>query len=415
MRLAIAASHPVQYYAPLFRAVARRLDVTVFYAHRVTPRDQAQAGFGVGFDWDVDLLSGYRSTFLTNVAREPSLVGFGGCDTPEIGRRLAEGRFDAVLVLGWQFKSYIQAIAAAKRFGLPVLARGDSQLPTRRSAPKRAVKRVVYPPLLRLFDAALYVGERSRAYWTAYGYPSLRLFFSPHAVDAAWFAERATDAVRAGMRARLDIGEGDKVVLFAGKLVAFKRPLDVVMAASLLRREGMALSVLVAGAGPLSPAMSAAAREQGVPLHDLGFCNQTQMPAAYAAADVLALPSDARETWGMVANEALACGRPLALSDAVGAAPDLVGDGMAGRAFPAGDVDALADALRGVIERPPSPEALERKSRAYSLCAAADGIEAAVAAVLFRRNSRRHSLSWFPSRREREPTPAALPSRPERS
>src|SRR5947209_8530298 len=54
MHLALVASHPVQYQAPLFRELARRFDLTVFFAHRATPQDQADAGFGVGFDWDVD-------------------------------------------------------------------------------------------------------------------------------------------------------------------------------------------------------------------------------------------------------------------------------------------------------------------------------------------------------------------------
>jgi hypothetical protein len=95
VRLAIVASHPIQYHAPIFRALARQIDLTVFFAHRATPADQAHAGFGVGFDWDVDLLSDYEHVFLRNVARKPSLEHFAGCDTPDLGRRLAEGRFDA--------------------------------------------------------------------------------------------------------------------------------------------------------------------------------------------------------------------------------------------------------------------------------------------------------------------------------
>ena len=73
MRLAIVASHPIQYHAPLFRELAKRVDLTVFFAHRATPADQAKAGFGVDFDWDIDLLSGYEHVFLHNVARNPGL------------------------------------------------------------------------------------------------------------------------------------------------------------------------------------------------------------------------------------------------------------------------------------------------------------------------------------------------------
>jgi glycosyltransferase involved in cell wall biosynthesis len=384
MRLAFVTSHPIQYYAPLFRALAQRLDLVVFFAHRATASDQAKAGFGVEFDWDVALLAGYAHEFLRNVATRPALDRLSGCDTPEIGERIREGQFDAVLVQGWYLKSFLQAVFAAKLQGLPVLVRGDSHLDTPRSALKRTAKSVVYPAFLRLFDAALHVGERSRAYWMHYGYPASRLFFSPHCVDAAWFAARATAQARAELRARLGVGSDAKVALFAGKLVPLKRPMDVVAAAARLKAGGRELCLLISGAGPLESEMSAAARTAGVPIHMLGFCNQTMMPKAYAAADVLVLPSE-QETWGLVANEALACGRPVVLSDAVGSAPDLAGDGSAGRVFPVGNVGALAKAIADLYDCPPVPQAIATKSAAYSLERAAEGIHRASEFVAHRR------------------------------
>lgn len=376
MRLAIAASHPIQYYAPLFRELARRIDLKVFYAHRATGEDQANAGFDVGFEWDCDLYSGYAYEFLSNTARHPSLDRFGGCDTPEIYDRLKQGRYDALLVLGWLRKSFIQAIVAAKRLGIPVLVRGDSQLNTPRSAAKRMAKRVVYPIFLRQFDAALYVGQRSLDYWAYFGYPSSRLFFSPHCVDTQWFASNATDTARARIRAKLDISPDAKVALFAGKLVAFKRPLDVIAAAGLMKGQGFSLEVLVAGAGPLEPELTAAARKASVPLHLLGFCNQSEMPGAYAASDVLVLPSE-RETWGLVANEALACGRTIVISDAAGCAPDLARPEV-GVTFPVRNITAMATAIANVLTFPRNSFAIANVSASHSLQVASDGIIAAI-------------------------------------
>ena len=84
MRIGFLVSHPIQYYTPIFRELAKRCDLTVFFAHRQTAAGQAKAGYGVAFEWDVDLLSGYQSRFLTNVARQPSTDAFSGCDTPGI-------------------------------------------------------------------------------------------------------------------------------------------------------------------------------------------------------------------------------------------------------------------------------------------------------------------------------------------
>lgn len=374
LRLAIVTSHPIQYQTPLFRELAGQCDLTVFFAHRATSGDQAAAGFGVGFHWDVDLLSGFRHVFLSNVAAEPGLGHFSGCDTPEILDRLRDGAFDAVLICGWHLKALVQALYAAKRLGLPALARGDSQLQTPRAMWKKSIKAAAYPLFLRLFDAALYVGERSRSYWKHYGYPAHRMHFSPHCIDTVWFAARATPKARAALRHRLRIDDADAVILFAGKLVEFKRPLDVVAAASRLRRDGVMAHVLVAGSGPLADDMRSAAEVSGVPLHLLGFCNQTEMPAAYAASDVLVLPSDGSETWGLVANEALACGTPIVVSDAAGCAPNLAADGAVGRTFPVGDVVALATEVAAALRAPPPADAIHGLSERYSLSSAAAGI-----------------------------------------
>jgi glycosyltransferase involved in cell wall biosynthesis len=170
--------------------------------------------------------------------------------------------------------------------------------------------------------------------------------------------------------------------MFAGKLVPFKRPLDLVAAAARLKSDGLDLEVLVAGAGPLEGELEKRAGECGIRQHLLGFRNQTEMPAAYAAADVLVLPSDGNETWGLVANEALACGRPVVLADTVGAAPDLAADGRAGRTYPMGNIAALGDALAEILRLPPTHQAITTKSTAYGVPAAADGIERAVAAAV---------------------------------
>ena len=380
MRLAVLTSHPIQYYAPLFRELARDLDLHVFFAHKASPSEQAAAGFGANFDWDVDLISGYAHTFLANVARQPGTGHFSGCDTPEIGARLQQGGFDVLLVLGWHLKSFLQGIVAAKRLALPVLVRGDSHLGTPRSRLKTMVKRLAYPPLLRMFDGALYVGQRSRAYYEHYGYPNDRLTFSPHCVDTEWFAARATAPARAELRKKLGIGAETKVVLFAGKLLPFKRPLDVIEAAAMCRSRGLKIEVIVAGDGMMRQAVMAEAAASNVPLHCLGFCNQTEMPAAYAAADCLVLPSES-ETWGLVANEALACGKPVIVSGACGCAPDLA-DGAAGISFTCGDVQALAAAMETMLKNPPSAQAIAALSASWTLQAAANGIRKAVDKVL---------------------------------
>src|SRR5262249_59786496 len=103
LRLGILLTHPIQYYSPWLRALSgeQGIDLTVYYAHRQTPQGQAEAGFGVAFDWDVPLLDGYRYQFLRNIAGHANVSDYWGCDTPEIADVIAGERYDAFLVLGW--------------------------------------------------------------------------------------------------------------------------------------------------------------------------------------------------------------------------------------------------------------------------------------------------------------------------
>jgi glycosyltransferase involved in cell wall biosynthesis len=376
VHLAVLTSHPIQYHAPLFRALAQAVDVHVLFASRASPAEQARAGFGTPFEWDVDLTSGYAHSFLQNVARHPATDRFSGCDTPHIGSRLRQGRFDALLVMGWNLKAYLQGVRAAKRLGIPVMVRGDSHLDTPRSRLKTAAKALLYPRFLRLFDAALYVGQRSRSYYAHYRYPSDRLFFSPHCIDAAWFGARSTDEERYRLRALHNIAPETMVLLFAGKCLPLKRPGDLIVAAARYSAGSRRAEVMVAGSGELEPSLRQAAQSLGVRLHLLGFRNQSEMPAAYAAADCLVLPSDS-ETWGLVANEALACGRPIIVSTACGCGADLARDGNVGRTYPTGDTEALAAAIADLAAAPPSPSAIAALSHTYSVDAAVAGIRRA--------------------------------------
>lgn len=381
-RLAVVASHPIQYQAPLFRALAERVDLHVYFAHRQMPEQQGEAGFGVSFDWDTDLLSGYEHSFLDNRARRPGTQRYAGCDTPQIAASLTRGRFGAVLTMGWYLKSYVQALVAGRRLGLRSMVRGDSTLASRRGPLVGLVKRLLYPALFRRIDAFLVVGQRSRAYLEAFGVGAERMFWSPHAVDNAWFAS-AADAARPGrsaVRESLGVGADERMVLFVGKLLPGKRPLDVVLALARLRERGIPARGVFVGGGMLRDEIEEIAGQLGVPVTMAGFRNQTQLPAVYAAAEVLVLSSD-QETWGLVVNEAMACGVPAVVSSAAGCADDLVDAGRTGEVYRCGDVEALADAIARILpvaSSGPVKAALANKMSEYSLDRSVDGIVDAI-------------------------------------
>ncbi len=379
-KLGIFTSHPIQYQAPLFRELARQCDLHVFFAHKQTAQAQAAAGFGVAFEWDVDLLAGYAHTFLPNVAKHPDTGSFFGCDTPEIANQINAGGFDAVLVMGWHLKCFWQAIRACHIGAVPVLVRGDSQLGTPRSWLKHAAKKVLYPWVIGQFDACLYVGKRNYEYLRHYGARADRLFFSPHCIDTLAFGDAAVLVDRSALRASWGLKLQDKAVLFAGKLVAGKRPEDLVRSVAQLGQQGRRVVLVLAGDGPQRQYLQDLGASLGVPMVFLGFCNQSRLPAIYRAVDLLVLPS-ASETWGLVVNEALACGTPCVVSEACGCAPDMINPGVSGEVFETGNTEALAVGLTKALRIHRDSELLAAHSGRYSVAATAAGVLMAVAAL----------------------------------
>jgi glycosyltransferase involved in cell wall biosynthesis len=228
--------------------------------------------------------------------------------------------------------------------------------------------------MIRRFDGYLYVGQRSRAYFERYGAPPSRLFFAPHCVDNDAFGGALRPPRAVGARRRL---------LFAGKLIERKHPADLIRAAALLQGQGAKVEVAFAGSGELEAELRRTAAEVGVPAVFHGFVNQSELPATYAAADALVLPSDARETWGLVVNEAMACGLPAVVSDVVGCGPDLIDEGLTGAVFPFGDVAGCAQAIERVLAFDParSRAAISAKMAVYSPERTARGIMDAAAAL----------------------------------
>ncbi|MBZ0087658.1 MAG: glycosyltransferase family 4 protein [Thermomonas sp.] len=346
MRVAMVTTHPIQYQVPWLRLLGQQagIELQVFFA--MVP-DAAEQGreFGVAFEWDMPLLEGYAHTVLENVAKRPSLTEFRGCDTPGIGRALREGRFDAVIVNGWGTKMALQALWACKRQGIPCIVRGEAN----GLRPRARWKRFLHARLLARYAACLAIGSNNRDYLRAAGVPDKRIFATPYCIDNLRFRDAAErwrqELGVSALRARFGLDSARTVFLFSGKFVEKKRPGDIIEAVRRLPEVVRSnIQILLVGDGPLREQLQQAA--QGLPVHFAGFLNQSEITAAYAASDALLLPSDSGETWGLVVNEAMACGLPALVSDQVGCAVDLVTPGATGEVFGCGDVAALAALLK---------------------------------------------------------------------
>ena len=352
MRLAIVATHPIQYYAPLFRRLAARADmaVHVFYGWEGSASAPAMdRGFGHAIQWDIPLLEGYPFTVLANVSSDPGTHHYRGIVCPELNERLTAWKPDAILVYGWNFHSHLQTLRSFHG-RLPILFRGDSTLIDHRRLMAALARRALLRWVYRHIDLALYVGVNNHAYYRWCGVDEDRLMWAPHSVDNDRFTDPAGELQEAAnaWREQLGIPATSAAVLFAGKLEPKKAP-DVLLRA-FIQRNRSDEHLLIVGSGPLERSLRADAGDR-TNIHFLGFQNQSRMPVVYRLGDLFVLPSRGPgETWGLAVNEAMASGRPVIVSDRVGCGPDLVRNRVSGEVVPANDADALQAAIGRILD-----------------------------------------------------------------
>lgn len=381
IRLLVVATHPVQYQAPYFQALAARagIDLKVLYAVLPTPEQQG-VGFETPFQWDVPLLDGYEWREIEDVHGADG-PGFGALSAPRVRSQLERERADALLVTGWHSKVLVQAARAARRLRLPVLVRGESN----DLAPRPWWKRLGHRRLFRSFTHFLAIGRANRRFYERAGVAADRIFESPYAVDNARFVAAAEQhrPHRNELRRSWNVAGDGFCVLFAGKFQPKKRPFDLLEALEQARKTRSDLRLLMVGSGELDATLRERARERRLPVTFTGFLNQTEIPRAYAAADALVLPSDSSETWGLVVNEAMASGLPAIVSDRVGCREDLIQDGTTGFSFALGDTRALAACMTTLAEDPIRAAAMGDAAKvrvvgSYSIERAVDGVIAAL-------------------------------------
>jgi glycosyltransferase involved in cell wall biosynthesis len=395
LRLAIFASHPTQYQAPIFRALAAipGIKPVILFGsdHGVT--ESFDSGFGHAVKWDIPLLEGYEHRFLTNVARRKDVNAFMGISVPSVRAVITRESFDAVLVMGWQTRGHVQAIRAARRARVPILLMGDSILATHpSSSPKATMRRLfwlpirkkLYAAILSRIDGALTVGTRNEAYFRSFGLTSEKLHWVGHGVDNDRFdiGPRERAEARKDIRSGLGFSADDFVFLSVAKIQEKKRPLDLFAAFHRIAERHSNARLLYLGDGPLRSRLESEIRALGLESRArvIGFVNQAELPRWYAECDCLVLPSDSRETWGLAVNEALASGMPVVVSDAVGCAPDLVKPGVNGRIFSFGDVESLVEAMTWAIEMTPQQrESVAVEARATVANASPSRIAARIA------------------------------------
>lgn len=368
-RIGVITYRPIQYHAPLYQRLAERnkveLDVLFLSDAGYTP--VLDEGFGIHVTWDIDVLSGYRHQFLsteghpTRWAKQISTL-FKWIPS-----------HDAVIIHGYDDPRMMMTVAASRLLRVPYLLRGASHPQSNATGIRRFLRHAVARAAVSGSACGLPVGILSEEFFRQYG--ARKIVCAPNSIDDERFA-RQPNLKRPELLARWGLDEQRPVILFSGKLIPRKRPLDLVAAVSRLSQE---VTIIFVGDGSLAQEIRAALRPgDGVVT---GFINQSALPSYYHASDILVLPSEV-EVWGLVVNEAMAAGVLPVVSDNVGSAPDLVRG--VGEIYPCGDINSLTDALGRAlthIKDPATRIQMQRHVARNSLQRTVDAYEEAILSV----------------------------------
>ena len=345
VKVLLVVTHPVQYAVPLYRLYStdKRIDVTVAYCSLQGAEAGLDPDFGVKFAWDVPLLDGYRWVNPPNRSPRPGTRGFLGFINPGLWTLIRTGEFDVVICFGYRAVSFWIAAIAAKWSGSALVFTTDAHSWDVREgrAWKAALKRVVVPRIFAIADAVLAPSSATAGHLRQMGVDERRVFLTPNVIDNELFS-RAVNLSRTQLRRSWGVPDDAPLALYVAKLVPWKRPQDLLEAVAQVKE----IHVVLAGDGRVRPELEARAARKDLSgrVHFLGFVNQSQLPAVYRAADFLVLPSE-YEPFGLVVNEAFACGLTAVVTEACGCVGDLVRNGETGFVVPVGDVTELSRRL----------------------------------------------------------------------
>jgi 1,2-diacylglycerol 3-alpha-glucosyltransferase len=205
----------------------------------------------------------------------------------------------------------------------------------------------------RYYTGSFVGGTVHRNYLMQLGMPKHRIWMPYDVVDNAHFSACASQVRPNAESWRAQLQLPARYFLYVGRLAPEKNLLRLLEAFKRYRsRQTNTWSLVIVGDGPQrSELVNAARTELDGAIVFRAFQQADIIPAYYALAQCLILPSIV-DPWGLVVNEALACGLPVLVSNRCGSGFDLVDEGHNGFRFDPYDISELANLLNDFSTQP---------------------------------------------------------------
>jgi len=232
--------------------------------------------------------------------------------------------------------------------------------------PRHFWKEWIKKQLVACFSAALVGGQPQRDYVWRLGISADRIFTGYDAVDNDYFASRADEVRQKKNKTRQQLGLQKPFILTIARFIAEKNLSGAMQAYAqyVQCRGSSAWNWVICGDGPLKDELVDLRQKLSLNSHVNfpGFVQYENLPLYYGLAQVFWLPS-VKDTWGLVVNEAMACGLPVLVSRSCGCCEDLVHEEENGFSFDPRDIDGMGAKLLKISDGDCDLVHMGRKSR----------------------------------------------------
>jgi 1,2-diacylglycerol 3-alpha-glucosyltransferase len=344
-RLVILTEIISPYRIPLFNSLAQHaeVDLHVIFLAETDPALRQWQIYKEEIRFSHQILPSWRK----RVGRYNVLLNRG------VVRALAAAAPDVILCGGYSYVASWQCLAWARAHRIPFFLWSESNAQDQRRG--HSLVESLKTRFLRKCSGFVVPGRSATEYLRRHGVDESTIFTAPNAVDNDLFASAAATATARQNETALrrEFALPERYFLFAGRLVREKGVFELLSAYAKLdesmRRE---VGLVLVGDGVCRQTLQdqASSISPGV-VRFAGFAQREQLAIYYALAETLILPTYT-DTWGLVVNEAMACGLPVILSRAAGCAADLVTENWNGLLVDPKDVSSLMLAMRTIAEQP---------------------------------------------------------------
>lgn len=342
MRVAFICGNLARYNVNLLRAASAQPDVQITVLQMASDERYRQWRFSTQ-GLDIRTLPGLKI---------PLYVRWAGPATyhinPALIRELREGNYDVLVTLSWAQGHSLMTLTAARLLRRPVVLY-EASIPH----PTSTLKRLSLPMIRRMirqYTICIAGSSKCRDYLVWLGSRPEQVHLVRHPIDFEEFVQVLSPEAKRQFRLKLNLSPDVPTALFVGQFIPRKGVIELLEAWRALVTRTEAVLVLI-GSGHLEPQIRRYIAQYGLErfVRLVPYLQRQELKTWYAAADFFVMPSQ-YDAFGAAAGEAMAAGLPVITTNMVGAEPDLIRDNESGIVIPVGNIEALEDALRRMLD-----------------------------------------------------------------